>query len=491
MDSKKLTQTKRQKKRRQRRKIAKWRKYKRHLRAIMVILAFVYVLIGLFFEGHYFVHSSINGISASAETALNMQRKIIERLEEYELSIVAEGEKVERLDADELGINKDISLEYLESMLREQNGLLWGYYLIVGKQYMCDDFISCDMSKVQRKVDGLACVENKNPIKAKSATVKYSKGKFEAVEEVYGTEVDLEQLSQEICKKVRTLTTELDLRRDGCYRQPTYTSDCAEMKELLEVLNRYLDTEITYTIGHKREMISRDIIGSWLYGNDVCQPEFDEDAMITFVSEMSKKYDTFGRNKHIQTRYGVDVTVPGGNYGWLIDKDKEIAQLKKDIVTGDVITRDFTYRYSAASHGKNDYGRSYIEINKTAQRLFLIMDGEVVLETPVVTGKANPECDTPVGAYRITYCERNATLRGDDYVTPVSFWMPFCGNIGLHDATWQAAFGGTRYLDGYGSHGCVNLPLSAAETIYSYVSTGFPVLIYDLPGTETTDEHTQ
>ena len=48
-------------------------------------------------------------------------------------------------------------------------------------------------------------------------------------------------------------------------------------------------------------------------------------------------------------------------------------------------------------------------------------------------------------------------LVGDNYVTPVKYWMPFNGGIGLHDAVWQSAFGGERYKT-KGSHGCVNLP---------------------------------
>ena len=36
-------------------------------------------------------------------------------------------------------------------------------------------------------------------------------------------------------------------------------------------------------------------------------------------------------------------------------------------------------------------------------------------------------------------------LVGDNYVTPVKYWMPFNGGIGLHDAVWQSAFGGERY----------------------------------------------
>ena len=185
------------------------------------------------------------------------------------------------------------------------------------------------------------------------------------------------------------------------------------------------------------------------------------------------------------------VTVPGGNYGWRIDKDGEVAQLTEDLKGGKDVSRDFVYQYTAASHDGNDYGNSYVEINRTAQHVYLVVNGSVVMDTPCVTGNPNNGHVTPCGAFRITYCERNAILKGANYRTPVSYWMPFNGDIGLHDATWQKSFGGQRYREGYGSHGCVNLPLSAAGTIFSYVQAGFPVLMYDLAGTETVDSLTQ
>jgi len=72
---------------------------------------------------------------------------------------------------------------------------------------------------------------------------------------------------------------------------------------------------------------------------------------------------------------------------------------------------------------------------------------------------------------------KNAVLRGADYETPVNYWMPFNGNVGMHDATWRSSFGGTIYLTS-GSHGCVNLPLDMAAAIYEYMSTGFPIVCY-------------
>ena len=79
--------------------------------------------------------------------------------------------------------------------------------------------------------------------------------------------------------------------------------------------------------------------------------------------------------------------------------------------------------------------------------------------------------------YPMTYKQRNATLKGENYSTPVSYWMPFNGGIGLHDAYWRSSFGGTIYKTN-GSHGCINLPPAVAKTIYENISAGTAVLCY-------------
>ena len=63
--------------------------------------------------------------------------------------------------------------------------------------------------------------------------------------------------------------------------------------------------------------------------------------------------------------------------------------------------------------------------------------------------------------------------------SPVDYWIPFIGNgYGLHDASWQSAFGGERYKQGFGSHGCVNLPLDKVKELYGLVSVGDPVIVH-------------
>ena len=65
-----------------------------------------------------------------------------------------------------------------------------------------------------------------------------------------------------------------------------------------------------------------------------------------------------------------------------------------------------------------------------------------------------------------------------DYVSYVDYWMAFIGtSYGIHDASWRSEFGNPIYK-GNGSHGCVNTPYSAVQTIYNNIPSGTPVIIY-------------
>ncbi|MBQ9180058.1 MAG: L,D-transpeptidase, partial [Firmicutes bacterium] len=46
-----------------------------------------------------------------------------------------------------------------------------------------------------------------------------------------------------------------------------------------------------------------------------------------------------------------------------------------------------------------------------------------------------------------------------------------------HDAPWRQAFGGSIYYSG-GSHGCVNMPVGAAATVFGQIEEGYPIVVY-------------
>ena len=127
---------------------------------------------------------------------------------------------------------------------------------------------------------------------------------------------------------------------------------------------------------------------------------------------------------------------------------------------------------------ENDIGHTYVEINITRQRLWFYKDGRIIAQGSVVTGNPNRGNGTVVGTYMLNYKQKDTTLRGVDYEAKVSYWMPFYGNIGIHDASWRHSFGGNIYKSN-GSHGCVNVPTNLAKTIFENIEEGTPIVCYE------------
>ena len=96
---------------------------------------------------------------------------------------------------------------------------------------------------------------------------------------------------------------------------------------------------------------------------------------------------------------------------------------------------------------------------------------------PIVTGNVKAGNSTPSGIYILKYKQRDTILRGADYASPVTFWMPFNGGIGIHDASWRSTFGGDIYKTN-GSHGCINCPYYLAKDIFNNISLGTPIICY-------------
>ena len=113
----------------------------------------------------------------------------------------------------------------------------------------------------------------------------------------------------------------------------------------------------------------------------------------------------------------------------------------------------------------------------TNQTVYFIQDGQVVFTSDCVTGNTSLGRGTPTGIFSIMYKAKNVVLRGANYASPVTYWMPFYNGCGFHDASWRGSFGGTIYRYS-GSHGCVNMPIPKAKELYGLVEAGLPVIIY-------------
>jgi lipoprotein-anchoring transpeptidase ErfK/SrfK len=135
----------------------------------------------------------------------------------------------------------------------------------------------------------------------------------------------------------------------------------------------------------------------------------------------------------------------------------------------------------------NDLDRLVL-VSVSQRHLWACQGATTVYDSPVVTGIQYLAADlTPAGTYHIYGKERDLTLTGSDttgsWSDPVSYWMPFLrnqyGSYGFHDASWRANsdFGNISPNSSDASHGCVELPLSAAAWLYNWASVGTAVTI--------------
>ena len=111
------------------------------------------------------------------------------------------------------------------------------------------------------------------------------------------------------------------------------------------------------------------------------------------------------------------------------------------------------------------------------QHLYFYKDGKVIIDSPFVSGNVSKNYTTPPGLFELYYKQKDRVLKGEDYATPVKYWMPFNGGIGLHDADWRSKFGGTIYQTN-GSHGCINMAYNDIATMYVMVPVRCPVVMH-------------
>ena len=452
--------------------------------SIVGALVVIYLGAAVFFMSHFLVNTTVNGKDFSGKTAADVEDYLKEQVADYELTIL------EQNNVSDVISGTDISLTYkensqVEDALDAQNQLLWIVSLFAKSSADVTIEVEYDEAALQERIENLQAVtaEQTDPV---SAHPEYDGNSFVVAEEQYGTKVDMETLTAKIEQYITEFNPTLDMMDEECYVMPAYTSDSPEVQAACDEMNSYLKASITYPMDESI-VVDKQLISGWITYDAEMNVTFNEDAVREWMREFSSKYDTVGTSRTITTPTGKTAEVSGGTYGWIVDEAAETENLINSIKNGEVAEREPAYKQTAASHGAQDWGNTYIEVDIAAQHMWYIVDGSIAMESDVVTGLPADGRDTPTGVYSILYTERDSTLKGEvdpatgkpSYETPVAFWMPFTWQgHGFHDATWQSSFGGSRYQTN-GSHGCVNMPYDKAEQLFGMISAGTPVIVHN------------
>lgn len=448
--------------------------------AILLVLGGTIFGMSLYTQKHFVKGTVINGIDVSGMSIDELKDKI----GDYSLRVIQRkidptSRKISTYQGEISGEKIYLQVgddKALESIIRNQSFV----QCIIGGgvEKNLGDSLVYNANHLEYEITHMWGFDEKNVVKAKDACLsQYINGVgYQVEKEESGNEMDLSKVRSQVVDAISNLKEEIDLNQLDCYVKPSVTSQDAKLQKSAKLLNNCVNAEITYEFGKDTVVLDGNFISQWvtLKGNKV---KLDKDKIANYVAILHRNYDTATDKHKFVTAAGDKVTVQGGDYGWLIDQEKEAKILYKLIMNGVKKTRKPAYLREAKGFGDEEFGKLYVEVNLTKQHVYVMKKGKIVFDTPCVTGNQAQGHSTPSGCYTVTYTSRNAVLRGPGYASPVSYWMPFNGGIGLHDATWRGSFGGSIYRYS-GSHGCVNLPLSSAAKIFGMVKQGTPVICY-------------
>ena len=458
----------------------------------------------------YLGETSINGIAVQGKTPEQAAEILLAKPEDISVKLIENGNPVLEGTLPDYGIHVDTAAfqSALDDVFTQQTTNIIHALkatrsvdsLTVEVPYTVDD------KALSAKVNGAALSVERTP--GTDAKISFDeKEKVCYIEpEVDGNELDDGKLQEFVRGRIEDALKadsfkradqegslsglELEIPED-VYLETNKRLSGESLKAECDKLNKYAHASVTYTFGSQTKELDFRTFQDWLiFDGDTAK--LDEEKVDAYISELSDTYDTRWRDRTFTTSYGEEITISAGanEYGYWIDGEWEKEQLTKDLLGNEPVTREPCYNsanewgnpYYLSREGVDDINGTYVEVNLSAQHVWFYKYGELIIESDCVTGNTSKKgTSTVTGAFPLAYKEMNVKLEGGEgkehYVTPVTYWMPFYQGQGLHDANWRSSFGGDIYTYD-GSHGCVNLPPSVAETIYYNIDVGTPIILY-------------
>ncbi len=423
---------------------------------------------GTFVNGVYCTGNSITVINEELQKQYTNDKFVIQDAlgGQYEISL------------SEIGF----SIDYTNPLQKLQDGqspFMWAGGLVKSGQETINPEISFDMLLLEEVLNSCG-IEQAN---AKESVVEIRLEQGYVLYDGKQDVLDLQAVRNRVAEMLMQGRFWIDV--SDCYASLPYTKDEQDTLALWEKIEAFQDCGIQYDMGDVKIALTPEITSSFIALDDNGDFLLDEDqnpvcseeGIEAFIDTLCLEYDTCGSVRDFYSTRGDIITIEGGTYGNKLDRDAEIAYLAEAFLEKKQEVHVPAYIQQAAVRGKNDIGDTYVEVDMGMQKLYYYEDGELKLETDIVTGNTSRRMGTPTGVFFVYNMQRNRILRGEGYASPVKYWVPVKGSVGIHDASWRRDFGGEIYKTG-GSHGCINVPSSVMGELYDMLEIGVPVVMF-------------
>ena len=452
------------------------------LGVIVALLAVVYLAGALVFMDRFLPRTTVGDLDVSLKSSAEVQGMLADVIDDYVLKVEGQGFSL-KLSAAEAGMRLD-GRAATDAMHASANA--WAWPLEILKAHDESDKLAATYNESGLGDTVRAAVDefNKSATPPTDAVIAYSeaKGAFIVEPEAVGTALSYDAVIKAVDDAVLALQPTVKLGAD-VLQQPKVLSSDPKLTAAAEQANTMIKADLVLTMaGGTAGEVNADLISQWVRLGDDLSATLDEAALTAWVDELAAACNTVGTQRTYTRPDGKVVTVAGGVYGWSVDRDALLNLVKESVAAGTVQTAEVPCTSVGTGYngaGAQDWGLRYCDIDLAEQYArFYDETGALIWESPIVSGIPDGVHDTSVGVYWLNQKASPSKLIGYEngkkiYESDVQYWMPFVGNvIGLHDADWQSSFGGTRYRDGAGSHGCVNLPPYKAAELYGIIQSG-------------------
>lgn len=456
--------------------------------ALFALLVVAYCAVAIYFNGRFMPHSTVGDMDVSLMTASEAEKVLGEAVDDYSLTIQGQGFKLS-LTASDAGLQLD-EKKVVQEMLSDVNPWLWPFEMNKQHDEGARLVATYNDSGLEQTVKSAVEKFNETAQQPVNATIAFdtAKNAYAVKAESTGTALDAGAVVKVADQSLAALDPVAKLAADQLLKPTVLSSDPA-LATAATNANTMIKADLVLTMaGSKAGEVNAALISQWITLGTDLSATLDEGALTAWVGSLAAACNTVGTERTYTRPDGKVVTVSGGTWGWQVDEASLLDIVKNGVASGQVGTVVVPCSQEGTAYngaGGRDWGARYVDIDLAEQYArFYDASGAVVWETSVISGIPDGSHNTPTGVYQINGKQSPSKLIGYEngekiYESTVQYWMPFVGNaIGLHDADWQPDFGGTMYKDGYGSHGCVNLPPSLAASLYGIIQTGDTVVCH-------------
>jgi hypothetical protein len=467
-------------------------KQKRSLRWLWILLGIIgglilaaYIGFSVFFMSHFMFNTTVNGVDVTFQSPDGVDAYLASEIEGYTLRIAAREDQNATITSSDIGL-RYVADGQMDSRVASQQVWAWPLALLPENssaiQHVSMQF---DTQKLNTTLTALSFMNAEQMRAPVDASLAFEGNAYVISPGDEGTTLDLAKTETVVAEAIDEGLTTLNLDEEGLYARPAVPADDPLLVGDRDTFNQYVPFQIIYTLGDRREVLDGNTTINWVDTAAGAGAPLNDDAVRAWVADFASRYDTLGSTRTIVNGFGEEKQVTGGTYGWQVDQEAEFWAIKAAFEQHLGEEREPLLSGWAASLDAQDWGTTYLEVDLSRQYMWYYVDGTCVLETDVITGNPNTGYATPEGVYFIFSKAMNIVTRGDplpgggyEWEVPVTYWMPFTySGCGFHDAYWQPSFGGDYYLY-RGSHGCINMPPSLAQELYSIVEVDTPVITH-------------